>query len=472
MISQRSRGLRNILLLIQGVLLILAFGICAAVTFTFFTSTAPFMIGRFPIYGAVLIAGLVVEAMNRSGAEAQANLFERDFLGQHRLTLRQSIYTAGALLIYLTAMKEGSFISRTFLAMYLPSLYLTLLCSNYFLPRTVARRVFAGLREERVLLVGSTHKAEGLKEWLKSKEIFGLRAVGILSEEDAGDGRGLAGLPKLGQPSDAAKIIEQYGVTKVILLELPKCASLHNSLVNTVERAGIRLLILNNLAEQLNHSVVHIQDEGHSFITLRAEPLENPLNRLLKRALDIVVALPVVLFVIPAAALVVWIAQCFQSRGPLFYRQRRAGLQNREFEILKFRTMHLNGHAARQATKSDSRIYPLGRWLRKLSIDELPQFINVLKGDMSVSGPRPHLTDHNEQFAKEMSNYQIRTVVKPGITGLAQVRGFRGEARTATDISRRIESDIVYLENWRFALDLAIIARTIWQMVCPPKTAY
>ena len=109
--------------------------------------------------------------------------------------------------------------------------------------------------------------------------------------------------------------------------------------------------------------------------------------------------------------------------------------------------------------------------MRRLSIDELPQFINVLKGDMSVTGPRPHMIEHNAQFAQQMSNYHIRTFVKPGITGLAQVRGFRGEARSPHEIARRLESDISYLENWRLALDLSIIARTAWQMIAPPKTA-
>jgi putative colanic acid biosynthesis UDP-glucose lipid carrier transferase len=112
---------------------------------------------------------------------------------------------------------------------------------------------------------------------------------------------------------------------------------------------------------------------------------------------------------------------------------------------------------AKQATSGDSRIYPAARWFRKLSIDELPQFWNVFKGDMSVVGPRPHLLDHNAQFARQLANYQVRTFVKPGITGLAQVRGLRGEAVTSEDISRRIAADIEYLENWRPSLEIAII---------------
>jgi lipopolysaccharide/colanic/teichoic acid biosynthesis glycosyltransferase len=180
----------------------------------------------------------------------------------------------------------------------------------------------------------------------------------------------------------------------------------------------------------------------------------------------VVIALPVVLFILPPVAVVVWIIQRINSPGPLLLRQMRAGLQNNQFEILKFRTMHVNNPAVtRQASRDDARIYRGGRALRRFSIDELPQFWNVLQGHMSLVGPRPHLIEHNEQFARVIARFPIRMVVKPGITGLAQVRGFRGEARTAEAISHRLKSDIEYLENWRLMLDIMIIARTTLQMV-------
>ena len=202
-------------------------------------------------------------------------------------------------------------------------------------------------------------------------------------------------------------------------------------------------------------------------------PATRPVCGAAKRALDLAVAVPVVLFILPPLMLVVWLLHRFQSPGPLFFLQRRAGIQNREFRIIKFRTMTVdNPDEARQASKEDARVFRFGRLLRRLSIDEIPQFLNVLTGDMSVTGPRPHMIEHNEQFAHQMANYHIRTFVKPGITGLAQVRGFRGEARSEAEIAKRLESDIDYLENWRLALDLSIIARTAWQLLVPPKTAY
>jgi lipopolysaccharide/colanic/teichoic acid biosynthesis glycosyltransferase len=135
--------------------------------------------------------------------------------------------------------------------------------------------------------------------------------------------------------------------------------------------------------------------------------------------------------------------------------------------------MHVaNPDPNRQATRGDARIYPGGQFLRKASIDELPQFINVLRGEMSVVGPRPHLLKHDEDFAHALSNYPVRRSVKPGITGLAQVRGFRGETKTRADVVKRVECDIQYIENWSFFLDCWIILRTGLQVFFPPRTAH
>jgi lipopolysaccharide/colanic/teichoic acid biosynthesis glycosyltransferase len=134
--------------------------------------------------------------------------------------------------------------------------------------------------------------------------------------------------------------------------------------------------------------------------------------------------------------------------------------------------MHTDsGDETVQAKRGDARIYPLGRVLRRFSLDEIPQFLNVLGGEMSVVGPRPHLAEHNTQFAEVLARYHLRTFIKPGITGLAQVRGFRGEARTPEDIAARLQSDLIYIENWSLALDLGIVLRTMWQMLRPPPTA-
>ncbi len=455
----------------QALLAVALLALVALFTFTWLTSATLQQWGRYPIYAAVVVAGLVSEALGRDRSRARLHIWQRRFLDLHGLTLRQTIFAAVALLAWLAVMKDQT-ISRTFLLIYLPALYATLLASNYYLPRWLARGIFGGVREERTLLVGSAARAPRLQQWLAAKEMFGFRTVGILTGETPRPAT-IESLRCLGGLEDLESVVRAEGATQVILLELPQERAPHARLVAAVEKLGVRFLILSNLEEMLDHPVVHVEDDGFRFISLREEPLENPLNRLLKRTLDLALALPIVVFVLPPLAALVWLAQRRQSPGPLFYTQTRAGIQNRQFQILKFRTMHAdNSDVARPAARDDARVYPAGRWLRRLSLDEIPQFLNVLRGEMSVTGPRPHLVQHNAQFAAQMRNYHIRAFVKPGITGLAQVRGFRGETHTAEEIAQRLASDISYVENWRLALDLSIIFRTAWQMLAPPRTAY
>ncbi|PYL02606.1 MAG: hypothetical protein DME32_06040 [Verrucomicrobia bacterium] len=256
--------------------------------------------------------------------------------------------------------------------------------------------------------------------------------------------------------------------------EVPTMRTIYQSLAGgKISIGSCGLIILSDLEETLRHPVIHFEDGGFRFMALREEPLENPLNRFAKRLIDIIVSGFVLLFVFPIAAIVIWITQRLQSPGSLFHNQVRAGIQNRRFTIYKFRTMRPDGgRVADQARDHDDRIYPLGRFFRKFSIDEIPQFWNVLRGEMSIVGPRPHLLEHNAEFARVMAGYNIRAFVKPGITGLAQVRGFRGEARDNSAIENRVACDLEYLENWNLSLEIGIILRTVAQLFLPPQTAY
>lgn len=471
MISQRTRGLQKTLLVCQGLIAALLLCATAEITFTFITSASLPHIERYPLYAGIVIAGLVLESVKRERVLVQSSLLQRNFQNQHTVTLRQVCYSMGALLFYLALFKD-QYISRAFMLAFFPALYVALLASNYFLPRYLAQRIFRGVHKERTLLIGPVSRLGDVQDWVRNKEIFGLQTVGLLTD-CAVKGSIVHGFPCLGSPSEVEAIIRETGASQVIVLGLPEQRDNHRQLVSVVEKLGIRFSILSNLEEMLSHPVVHTEDDGLRFITLREEPLENPLNRILKRLLDIAVSAPVVVLLLPPLSVAIWLIQRFQSPGALFYRQTRAGIQNRNFEIIKFRTMCENhGDTARQASQTDERVYPVGRWLRRFSVDELPQFINVLKGEMSVTGPRPHLVEHNTQFADQLTNYHIRAFVKPGITGLAQVRGFRGEARSSAEIAQRVASDISYLENWKLALDLSIILRTVWQVIHPPRSAY
>lgn len=470
MIGQRTRGLQGALLLCQLLLVSLAMVLTGLMVFTSVTVMDSASLSHYLVYAFAVMAGLILEAMKRDRLRVRQNLWQHTFLEQHRVTARQTVYGLGVLLVYL-ALTKDQVISRWFLLSYGVILYVVLLASNYWLPGVLVRRMFGQKWVEKTLLVGSMAKAARIQRWLAGKEAYGLKGVGILCTDTVRSNE-ISGYPCLGGLDDLEAVVRREGVNQVIVLELPQEVQRHRRLVQVLEKMGVRLLILSNLEELLDHPVVQVEDEGLSFITLRQEPLENPLNRFAKRVLDLAVSLPVVVLVLPPLAVLVWVMQRLQSPGSLFYVQTRAGIQNREFQIIKFRSMQEdNPDEARQAVHGDERVFGFGRWMRRMSIDELPQFINVLKGDMSVTGPRPHMVEHNAQFAEQMNNYHIRTFVKPGITGLAQVRGFRGEARSAKEIAARLQSDISYLENWRLVLDLSIILRTAWQMLRPPKNA-
>ena len=215
--------------------------------------------------------------------------------------------------------------------------------------------------------------------------------------------------------------------------------------------------------EKLNLQPVQMDDM--EVMGTYSSPLEDPLNRLFKRLADILLS---AIFLAPTVLLLPFIAIIIkrQSLGPIFFRQRRTGLDGREFWCWKFRSMHVNSTAdSQQATKDDPRKFPFGHFMRKTSIDELPQFWNVLRGDMSIVGPRPHMLAHTEQYDRLIDKYMVRHFVKPGITGWAQVTGFRGETRELWQMEGRVERDIWYMQHWSLWLDLRILWMTVKLML-------
>ena len=468
MISQRASGLRAVLTLCQ---MVLAIGLFWAEFFALLPSLDnKVFLHAYVVYCSVILLGLLVETLSYRRADT-GTVPRDDFIGAHRASLRQTFFGAGLLFFYFVAAKDLT-PSRQFLAVFIPSMYAMLFLTNRYLPGVLGARFFGEGRWQKTLLVGRVAKAEALRPWLERKTDVGFRTVGILCDDDPWELEKCS-FPRLGGTHEMISVVQRYGVTQVIRTEMPATPDEQHFFVEACDQLGVRLLVVANLPERWGRPLTFIDDDGMRFIGLREEALENPLNQVIKRAIDLAVSLPVILFVLPVTSLLVWWFQRRQSRGPLFYRQKRAGLQNREFEIVKYRTMNTDHNtAAKQATEGDPRIYPAGRWFRKLSVDELPQFWNVFKGEMSVVGPRPHLIEHNALFARQLANYQVRTFVKPGITGLAQVRGLRGEARSSEDIAKRIAADIEYLENWRPALEVRIILNTFLHVVRPPKTAY
>mgnify|MGYP001128254012 CR=1 FL=1 len=208
-------------------------------------------------------------------------------------------------------------------------------------------------------------------------------------------------------------------------------------------------------------------------LSLRDIPLKEPINKFVKRVFDILFSLFIIVFILSWLTLLLAILIKLESRGPVFFKQSRNGFNYKEFDCYKFRSMMPNKNAhLHQATKGDSRVTKVGAFIRKTSIDELPQFFNVLFGDMSVVGPRPHMVSHTNMYARKIDKFMVRHFVKPGITGLAQVSGFRGEIETDKDIINRVKYDIFYIENWSLLLDIKIIVQTFLNALRGEKKAY
>ena len=256
----------------------------------------------------------------------------------------------------------------------------------------------------------------------------------------------------------------------------PRSAVETQEIITQCQEHGCRLLIHNTIELRTTHPLVPIMEEGRHFYTLQEEPLEDPLNRVMKRALDVAIALPIVMLILPILCAVVAIVQRWQAPGPLFHIRERRGMRGNAFAMLKFRSMYRgSGDAADeslQARADDGRIFPFGRFMRRRSLDEFPQFWNVLRGEMSVVGPRPYMPMLDEEFRQQTKAYRTRHLVKPGITGLAQSLGYRGEILEREMLNRRHYWDVHYITHWSFWMDVQITLRTLGQVFWPPKTAY
>ncbi len=244
-------------------------------------------------------------------------------------------------------------------------------------------------------------------------------------------------------------------------------------LLNFAEKNMIRFYIVPEFYRNVKKSLVMDVIEYIPLLSVRREPLQAAYNRFLKRCFDIVFSLLVLVSIFPILYIVAGLLIKMSSKGPVIFKQRRTGLYGHDFECYKFRTMRVNEDAdEKQAQKNDPRTTKIGTFLRKTNLDEFPQFFNVLLGEMSVVGPRPHMLKHTELYSAIIDKYMVRHLAKPGVTGWAQVTGYRGETKTLEQMEGRVQRDVWYIENWSFFLDLKIIVVTVINMFKGEKNAY
>ncbi len=230
---------------------------------------------------------------------------------------------------------------------------------------------------------------------------------------------------------------------------------------------------MNNVRNYLKRRMYFEMLGNVPVLSIRREPLELLENRMMKRGFDIICSLLFLCTLFPIIYIIVGLAIKISSPGPVFFKQKRSGEDGREFWCYKFRSMRVNAQCdTLQATEHDPRKTRIGDLIRKTNVDELPQFINVLKGDMSLVGPRPHMLKHTEEYSHLINKYMVRHFVKPGITGWAQVTGFRGETKELWQMEGRVQRDIWYIEHWTFLLDLYIVYKTVYNVIRGDKEAY
>ena len=351
-----------------------------------------------------------------------------------------------------------SFAGKFFLQEGIASVLAISLWHTIFRSAVIAARR-RGRNKIHVVIVGDNENARNLEQTLSgSAEYADYKLVATFGED----------LPAVEEYLRSNKVHQLYcSINPAIKGDIV------NSIIRICENLFIDFYYVPNMDGYLHRSMTFSQLGPMTVVKLREEPLSNPVNAAVKRVFDIIVSLLFLIIVYPFVWLFVAIGTSISSPGPILFKQKRTGYKGKPFTMYKFRSMKVNADADKlQATADDPRKTRFGNFLRKTSIDELPQMINVLKGDMSLIGPRPHMEFHTEMYTKLVDEYLVRHMVKPGLTGWAQVNGCRGETQTTEMMADRVRHDIWYIENWSLGLDIRIFFMTIAQILGGDKQAY
>ncbi len=327
-----------------------------------------------------------------------------------------------------------------------------------------------GVNNRNIVILGLDQKSLDLEHVLGIELSFGYKILGYFSDiyieyEDK---------KILGKIDDLYEFCQINTVHEVYFSVNSKDDDEIKKIISFCDSHFIRFKIIPEFQNFTLNRKINLDFYGKiPILHLRKEPLENPYNKLVKRLFDIVFSLLIILLIFPWLFPIVIFLYKISCKGSIFFLQKRSGQDNLVFNCIKFRTMQDNSFSDLKGTlKDDPRITPLGKFLRKTRIDELPQFINVLLGQMSVVGPRPHMIKHTEDYSKLVDQFLVRHFVKPGITGWAQTTGYIDESQKLQEMTDKVKKDVWYIENWSFALDIKIILLTILNIIQKDKNAF
>jgi putative colanic acid biosynthesis UDP-glucose lipid carrier transferase len=379
--------------------------------------------------------------------------------------LKQSIVFLLVVIAYFPFAKDSLFSGKA-VALFMTSSFILIVFIKYLLFYYLKKyRIVTGSNFRNAVIIGYTEEAINLKDLFEKRNDYGYRFFGFFSDKKSNENI-------KGKVSEIKEFIINNKIDEIY------CS------LNEITNEQLKDLV--EFADENNKTIKFIPDTKQIFsknlkidyyemfpvLSLQRTLLHEPITKTFKRIFDIIFSLCVIVFLlswlVPLLALLIKL----ESKGPVFFKQGRPGLDEEEFFCYKFRSMQMNHTTEKEASKNDPRVTKIGRFLRKTSLDELPQFFNVLLGDMSVVGPRPHLWSQNRVYGNRVKKYMVRHYVKPGITGLAQVKGFRGEIETDEDMINRIKLDVFYIENWSFILDIKIIFQTVINIFKGEEKAY
>ncbi len=349
---------------------------------------------------------------------------------------------------------------------YLDLLFLVKIITQFWFLKKYRQR---GYNLRHYVIFGYNDDLKKFKELVDKRTDFGYRFIGFFDNENAGKHPEVAGTFQEG----LEYVCNNLNDVDIIFASLRHSDEELLKLVDVSEDCFKELKFIPDNREFFQNRLYLEYMDFFPVLTLEKSPLDKPLNAMIKRVFDIVFSLFVVIFILSWLTPVLGLLIKLESKGPIFFKQKRNGEFYKPFYLYKFRSMRPNDLAdKKQVSRDDDRVTRIGRFIRKTSIDELPQFFNVLFGNMSVVGPRPHMVKENERFKARVHKFLPRHQVKPGITGLAQVKGYRGEVVTDEDIINRVKYDIYYIKNWSFLLDIKIILLTIINTLKGDKKAY
>lgn len=326
-----------------------------------------------------------------------------------------------------------------------------------------------GGNSSKVAIIGSGMVGQNLGDFLTSDEAWGYELVGFFDDNYPNKGNNKV----IGTIDDAFIFIKEQKVNEIYCCLPDYAGEKVNKIIQACDESVVLFRAVPDFTRYIKRKVI-LETMGRiPIVYIRQEPLQSQLARLKKRAFDLLFSSFVIIFILSWLYPLIGLLIKLCSKGPVLFKQKRTGKDNGEFMCLKFRSMHVNEDShLKQAGRNDSRLHKLGSFLRKSSIDELPQFFNVFIGEMSIVGPRPHMVKHTEEYSSIINKYMVRHFIKPGITGWAQVNGYRGETKDPRLMEKRVQFDVWYIENWSLLLDVKIVINTVVNAVKGEENAF